>query len=204
MYKGVPLIYFEVNPEDNTGMSVVSFVDSPATKLDWQMFSIQSEFASDKMKRIVTGPVMLADTPIERYDKSIGKFYCQFTADSIFNMRQKYHMQNLQNGVNEQHMKHEIVDGVYMVESYIVSKDLKHSKFNIAPGSWMASYFIEDEQYWNEKILTGEFRGLSLEGRFDPVEEKDLLKAKYEVAKSIYHDEKKSSLDKWNELKSLL
>jgi hypothetical protein len=119
-------------------------------------------------------------------------------------MQKKYHMQNLQNNVNEGHIKHEVVDGVFMIESYIVTDDLKHSKFKIPKGSWMASYFIEDEKYWNEKILTGEFKGISLEGRFDPVEEKDLMEAKYQMAKAIYYDEKKSSLDKWNQLKSLL
>lgn len=199
-----PIIYFEVKEDGNTGMSTMSFVDSPATLIEWQMFSREEAFAKDEMKRIVTGPVMVSETPIERFDKSIGKFYCKFTAESIYNMRNKYHIQNMVNNVNEQHIKYEVVDGVFMVESYIITEDLKHSKFKIPKGSWMASYWIEDEKYWNEKIMTGEFKGLSLEGRFDAIEEKDLLKAKYEIAKSIYSDEKKSSLDKWNELKSLI
>lgn len=199
-----PIIYFDVKEDGNTGMSTMAFVDNPATQIEWQMFSREEAFARNDMKRIVTGPVMLAETPIPRFDKSIGKFYCKFTAESIFNMQKKYHMQNLQNNVNEAHLKYEVVDGVFMIESYIITEDLKHSKFKIPKGSWMASYFIEDEKYWNEKILTGEFKGLSLEGKFDVVEEEELLKAKYEIAKAIYYDEKKSSLDKWNELKGLL
>ena len=200
----IPIIYFDVKPDGDTGMSTMSFVDSPATLIEWQMFSREEAFAKDEMKRIVTGPIMLSETPIERFDKSIGKFYCKFTAESIYNMRQKYHVNNMVNNVNEQHIKYEVVDGVYLVESYIITDDLKHSKFKIPKGSWIGSYWIKDEKYWNEKIMTGEFKGLSLEGKFDPVEEKDLMKAKYEVAKSIYNDPKKSSLDKWNELKGLL
>ena len=39
-------------------------------------------------------------------------------------------------------------------------------------GSWVASFHVQDEDYWNDVILSDSFTGVSLEGSFDMVETK--------------------------------
>jgi hypothetical protein len=184
-----PIIMFEVNEEeDGTGMTVTSFVTNPATQIAWQKFGhTQQLFSKDKMKRIVTGPIMLANTPIERYDKSIGKFYSKFSPKSLENMRNKFFKNNFQNRINENHIKHQIVDGVYLVESYIIDEKIKSNLFDVEPGSWIGSFWVEDEKYWNETIMSDEFTGFSLEGKFDPIPEEEYLKSAFNLVKSIFN-----------------
>lgn len=183
-----PIIYFEVNEEnDGTGMTVTSFVSDPATQIAWQKFSQTKQlFAKDSMQRIVTGPIMLANTPIERYDKSIGKFFCKFSPSSIENMRNKYFKNNFQNKINENHIKHQIVDGVYMVESYIINDRINSNLFDVEPGSWVGSFWVEDEKYWNEVIMADEFSGFSLEGKFDAIPEEEYLNSAFNLIKNIW------------------
>jgi hypothetical protein len=151
-------------------MGAISFVDKPATKTIWDAYN-EGEFkfaeVRNEDKRMITAPVMLADTPILRYHKSVGKFWTRFKAESIERMMKKYFMQNKIHNVNEMHNGFQIVDNVYMVESYLVSDKVTSVVFPDAPiGSWIATFYIDDQKYWNEKIKTGQFMGISLEGDF--------------------------------------
>ena len=67
-YNGLPLYGADV-VSDESGMAVISLVDDPAIQIPFMTFKGQSEFKfniSDEDKRLVYGPVMLADTPIYR------------------------------------------------------------------------------------------------------------------------------------------
>ena len=169
---GLPVIYLDINTEltDESGVNAISFADSPATKNLWLTYSTdEHKFAEirNEEKRMITAPVMLADTAIIRYDKSVGKFWTKFKPESVQKMMVKYFMQNKINNINEMHSGTRVVDNVYMIESYLVGDKVSSNVYPDAPaGSWIATFYIDDQKYWDEKIKTGEFKGISLEGDF--------------------------------------
>ena len=174
LHNGYPLVYLDVDADLDSRfkMNALALVDEPATQMDWFAFSATPtyEFASiNKEQRMITAPVMLANTPIERFDKKVGKYYTAFTPQSILRMMKKYFVEGKQNNINEMHNGARVVDGVYMVESYIVDERNKTTLFDVEPGSWIATLYVEDEKYWEENIMSGKFKGISLEGSFDTI-----------------------------------
>ena len=71
----LPLVELTIDlQDDDTGVYAISFVDDPATEIEWYAFNKDSKpvkFASDDNKQMITAPIMLADTPIYRYSKVI-------------------------------------------------------------------------------------------------------------------------------------
>lgn len=146
------------------GASALSWAESKLKQIDKAKFAIQSE-----EERIITGPAMLADTPIYRNDER-GEYYVVFDAPTIKKIAQKYFAKGFQNNVNLQHDKGQIVEGVTVFESWIVD-----SKRGIAPmkgfenvpeGSWFISMKVNDDATW-QKVKAGEIKGFSVEGVFE-------------------------------------
>lgn len=164
------VIYLDIEEEDMySGVEAISFVDEPAIQIDWQTYSKEGKkkFKKDDVKRIITSPVMLAETPIYRYSEEMGEYYVKYSADSIFKMRNKFHMDGYQDRVNEMHDSKRPVKDVYMVESFIVGDKVKSELYPDLPnGTWVASWFVKDEEYYNKLVSSDEFNGVSLEGYF--------------------------------------
>jgi hypothetical protein len=171
---GEPVIYLDINEEmEQSGLDAISFVETPATLTKWFRFSAEEKefyFKKDEMKRVVTGPVMLAETPIKRIDQNGEGYWVKFSADTIFRMRNKYFKDNKIHNVNENHDGGKVVKDVYLVESFIVDEKTQTNLYPDMPvGTWMASFYVEDEKYWNDIIMSDKFNGFSLEGNFKPV-----------------------------------
>ena len=182
MEKNLPLIKLTIDPDDDkTGVELVSLVDRPAIERQWmafnshvkpQMFSVESE-----EKRIVTGPMMVADLPIYRKDE-MGEYYVTFDADTIRKIVYKFAKHG--NGQQANVMHKQIVDGVYMFESWIIDETKGVPKgFEALPiGSWFGSYRVENDEVW-AKIKDGTFTGFSVEGIFkedwDAAREKQMI-----------------------------
>ena len=151
--------------EDGEGVSYVSLVESPAIERPFIALSKQHRFAEDAALRILTGPLMLADTPIIRQDDTRGKYYVLFDKDTIRKMVQKYFKQQNQAKVNAEHSKP--LDGVYMFESYLIDRERGVNPpkgFEDAPdGSWFGSFKVENDKVWEER---DQFTGFSIEGYF--------------------------------------
>lgn len=205
--KKLPIIYLDINLEDETsGVDFVSFVDSPATEVTWHKYNgiTPQNFEKNDVKRIVTSPIMLAETPIYRISPLIGEYYCKFSEKTIFNMMLKYFKLNKSKNINENHDSNRIVDNVMLVESFIVGDKVSSSIFKDLPkGSWMGSFHIEDEKYWNEVIMSDEFTGFSLEGGFFERIEDDIIDELYNnILKTI--DSKATEQEIIIELKKML
>ena len=117
MNKNLPLVELTVDLEDeNTGVYAISFVDNPATEVDWYAFSDKkiNKFNGDDVKQLITGPIMLANTPIYRYHPQMGEYNVIFRPDTILDMMKKYMSSNMKDNVNEQHDSSKVVDGVYI------------------------------------------------------------------------------------------
>lgn len=218
MKKDLPLYYLEIdenNPE--SGLDAISFVDAPAIEINWYTFKKEEvyTFKADEVKRVVTAPVMLCEHPIYRVSSDGTEYNVKFSEETIFKMMKKYFRDNRIHNVNENHNPNNIVDNVTMIESFIVG-DRTTSKLypDLTKGSWVASFYIHDQEYWDNVIMSDEFTGFSLEGGFDLVEAFSKTKTKVEPANETKEltkelvkellDSGKSDDEIYDELKSKL
>jgi hypothetical protein len=146
------------------GASALSWAESKLRQIDKQSFEIQ-----DEDERIITGALMLADTPIYRNDGN-GEYYVVFGKDTIKKIAQKYFKKGYQNNVNLMHDSGQVMDGVTMFESWIVDekrgvKPMKGFE-DVKDGSWFGSFKVENEDVWN-LIKDGKVKGFSVEGIFN-------------------------------------
>lgn len=151
----------------------------------WNNNMSKIEFKTNEEKQIITAPVMLAETPILRYNTSIGKYYVKFSEDTILKMMKKYFKENKIHRVNEEHDPKRKASGVYMIESFIVGDNTKSELYpNLPKGSWMASFYVEDKEYW-ETIKKEGFTGFSLEGFFEEQYELEMINKIFTSVKNI-------------------
>ena len=169
---------FYINIDDElTGINAISLVESPAVEKDFLCFSKEKETVKlnfDNAKRVISGVVCLADTPIYRYNKKYGEYYVVFSKETIQKMVEKFAKMDLFKSVNLQHDDTKFVDGIYMFESYIINKErgINPVEFSDIPdGSWIASYKVENDELWGEIINGNKLNGFSLQGLFE-LEEK--------------------------------
>ena len=62
------------------------------------------------------------------------------------------------------------VNGVYMVESFIIDKTrgikTPEGYPTLTEGSWFGTFKVDNNEVWNDFIKTGVFKGFSVEGAF--------------------------------------
>lgn len=192
MNNNFPTIFLELDLLDNeTGINRVSFVHSPATKIGWTKHSDEKQFQFEKneMDRIVSGPIMIPNQAIYRFSEVIGPFYVKFTEATIKDTMKKYFKMNNTQNVDEEH-NHENLDNVYLVESFINGERADSKMYPDLPkGTWIGSFHIEDEKYWDEVIMSDKFNGLSLDGIFDLRYEEELINELFkEVEEVLFSD----------------
>ena len=167
-----------IDPTDfESGLNAISLVEHPAVEVDFLAFakdeSAVLQFA-DEERHIITGIALLADTPICRIAPDKTEYYVRFTKDCIRQLVEKYFKFGLTNSVNIEHKKDQFVDGVTMLESYLIDKErgICPSEFASAPdGSWVVSYKVNNLDVWS-KIKSGEVKGFSVQGLFRIIETK--------------------------------
>ena len=177
----LPIYQLEISDDLNDGAEVdfVALVDRPAIERNFLKFNeAKASFAiQSEDKRIVSGALMLADTPIYRNDSN-GEYYVTFTKATIEKIAQKFFKKGYQSNVNLMHDGDKQVEGVTMFESFIVdsTRGIQAMKgFEDAPeGSWFGSFKVENDEVWN-KIKSGEFKGFSVEGIFNYKKEKQAI-----------------------------
>ncbi len=169
----LPIYELMINEDmqDDAEVSFIALVDKPAIQKNWNAFkeNVKFQIVSED-KRIISGPVMLADVPIYRNDPTNGEYYVVFTKDTIFKIAQKFFKKGYQANVNLMHDSNQQVEGVTMFESFISDVDrgiLPMKGFEDAPdGSWFGSFKVEDDNVW-QMIKEGKFKGFSVEGIFE-------------------------------------
>lgn len=185
-----------INANDETGVDINSFVDAPAHTRSFETYNKKPKatFEVDEEKRIVTGVFIMADHLIYRNDKQLGEHFVKFPQKVVWDIRNKFFKMGFNVNTNVQHQT--MVDGAILVESYIVhSTDPRFPKVpeilakqKVNDGSWVGSYYIENEQLWQD-CKNGIFKGFSVEGYFDKVETKvrtGMSKNKTRVAKGRF------------------
>lgn len=161
------------NPEDDSGIYAISFVDSPANESDFIALSKQQSevfLNKDPHKQILTGVVLRPDQLIYRKDYKLGEYYIKFSTEQIEKIAQKM----MRTGLalqNTTHQHEAPLKGNYLSELWIIEDPEKDKSralgFSSLPkGTLMCSYKIADKHYWDTEIMTGNVKGFSLEGFF--------------------------------------
>ena len=158
-------VYKMTIDEVDEGVSFVALVEHPAIERPFQAFAKKQRFSETGEKRVLTGPLMLADTPIYRNDDTYGEYYVVFDADTIRKIVQKYFRQGNQHNVNAEHSTE--LDGVYMFESYLIDRERginpPKGYEDAKDGSWFGSFKVDNDKVWEER---DQFTGFSVEGLF--------------------------------------
>jgi hypothetical protein len=121
-------------------------------------------------------------------------------------MMKKYFKENKIHNTSEEHDKttRRVGDGIYMIESFIVGDRVTSELYPELPkGTWVASFYIEDEDYWNNVIMNDEFKGFSLEGKFIEKYEDEAVDQLYSEIENVLNSDI-SDNEKEDKIKSLL
>jgi hypothetical protein len=156
---------------DESQVDFIALVDRPAIQKNWNAFNNTQKFEIvSEDRRIISGPIMLADTPIFRSDSNFGDYYVAFSKETILKIAQKFFKKGFQSNVNLMHDSKQVFDGVTLFESFISdpSRGIMPMKgFEDAPvGSWFGSMIVDNDQAW-QKVKDGEIMGFSVEGLFN-------------------------------------
>lgn len=161
--------YININDNDTLGLICVSLVENEAVQSKFIHFDSQEPVAltlsKDENHRTVSGIALRADYPILRLDEHGEPYYVIFTKDVIEKMVKRYAQNNLMNQVSLQH-NGKLVEGIYLYESYIIDKSrgICPEEFaNIENGSWIVSYYVENDEIWDEIINGHSLQGFSVE-----------------------------------------
>lgn len=172
-YKGLPLYRADINMEDEeTGMFVISLVDSPATMSNFQAFDADRKMlrynVEDEEKRQVFGLVMAADMPIYRRDENGFEYYITYSKETIALMAEKYLKMSMQNNVDTNH-SFELETGVFMNQMFIKDegKGISPKGYeDYGDGSLFAQFHIANDEVW-KAVKNGDYKGFSLAGVFE-------------------------------------
>lgn len=146
------------------GDAMIDWAERKLKQIDKQKFAIQNED-----ERIITGPLMLADTPIYRNDEN-GEYYVQFSKDTIKQIAQKFFRKGYHQNVNLMHDDGMTVNGLTMFESWVTDKKRGINAMkgfeDVPDGSWFGSFKVENPEVW-KLVKDGKVRGFSVEGVFN-------------------------------------
>ena len=156
---------------DESQVDFIALVDRPAIQKNWNAFNNTQKFEIvSEDRRIISGPIMLADTPIFRSDSQYGDYYVAFSKETILKIAQKFFKKGFQSNVNLMHNSNQVFDGITLFESFISDQDrgiMPMKGFEDSPwGSWFGSMIVDNDQAW-QKVKNGEIMGFSVEGLFN-------------------------------------
>ena len=191
----LPVYLLDISEDmnDDAEVDYVALVDRPAIQKNWNAFKNQQRFeVVSEDKRIISGPLMLADVPIFRSDATYGDYYVVLSKDTIVKIAQKFFKRGYESNVNLMHSPDQQVDGVTMFESFITDESrgiLPMKGFEDAPdGSWFGSFKVDNQDVWND-VKEGKFKGFSVEGLFTyktkPNKEQELMNAIKEILQKV-------------------
>jgi hypothetical protein len=173
MNTDLPIFMLDITEDinDDAQVDYIALVDRPATMKNWNAFNKTQKFeVTNEERRIISGAIMLADTPIFRSDSTYGDYYVAFSKETILKIVQKFFKKGFQSNVNLMHDSKAQFEGVTLFESFISDPSrgiMPMAGFEDAPvGSWFGSMIVENDEAWF-KVKNGEIAGFSVEGLFN-------------------------------------
>ena len=159
--------YINIDESEELGMFSVSLVDFPAVETQFLCFNEEKPkqlFFAKPEEHIITGVALRANLPIYRRRPDGSEYYVVFQKDVIKQLVERFSKQGKMNSVDLQH-NGKLISGIYMIESYFINdaRGIRPSEFaDIEDGSWVVSYFIEDEALWNKIKNGNDLNGFSI------------------------------------------
>jgi len=175
--------------QEETGVEAISIVESPAIESDFIALKDQEiKLAKvDGDKKILMGALLIPNKPIYR-NGAEGEYYIYFSKDTVQKASQMYLKNGYQHNSTLEHK--ETLSGLTLVESWIVEDEVqdKSRKYglNVPVGTWMGAVKVNNDEIWQEYVLTNKVKGFSIEGYFaDKMEApNDKIKDEYSKDKS--------------------
>jgi len=163
------IIELILDEDEAIGVEAISVVENPAIESDFIALNNQEIKLAEinKEKRLLMGALLIPNKPIYRKNGK-EEYYIFFSKDTIARASQMY----LQNGNQSQStLEHdEVLSGLTLVESWIVEDKEKDKTalygLDVPVGTWMGSVKVDNDEVWNEYILTKKCKGFSIEGYF--------------------------------------
>ncbi len=212
--KNLPLVEFFIEDEKEGllgNLKAVSVVTDPAIEKSFQLFnknSVMSNFkVTNKDKMEITGPVMIPNKKILRYNEEADEYYnCFFSEETVKKCAEVYLKNNNHNKANFEHQDN-YTESVHLLETWLVSHE-QYDKSKalgfegVKKGTWFATFKVSDAKLWAE-LKKSDFSGFSVEGDFlFAIENMEaVLLAKIE---SIADDEVMTKEEKKEAIKALL
>lgn len=155
-------VYYPEFSEDDEGISKISLVKFPAFERNFQYYSDANiKYSINEDKREVTGPVIIANTPVLRDNPPIGPHYMIWDEESIIEARDRFFRYKYTDKTNIHHETD--VEGLYIVGSFIKDERFALKGFEDLPdGSWLVTYKVENDDVW-QMIKSGDVKGFSME-----------------------------------------
>ncbi|WP_316797321.1 XkdF-like putative serine protease domain-containing protein [Pedobacter agri] len=206
MIKKLPLIELQIDPENESFVSAISIVSSPAIESSFIAFSTEQKtnnhfnFSDERMELI--GIAMKANVPIYRNDPKVGEFAVVFSAETIREIAQTFFKRNFSANMNVEHS--EIDADSFVFQSYIVdsSKGMHAPKgiVDANDGDWIVGVKVQSTKVWQE-IKAGKIQGFSVEGIFDMLNTDTIIDFQFNNLKKDsqileFTDELEAELDK--------
>ena len=160
--------------DDNKELSIdcISLVSQPAIEVNAVFFNKDKKSftlaKTDDAKQCLIAPALIPNKTIVRFDPETQKeYYVFFSKSTVEKASQMYLKYNNHHKATAQH--EERISGVLTVESWIVEDSKKDKSalygYNLPVGSWVVKMKIENKAIW-DRVISGELRGLSIEGYF--------------------------------------
>lgn len=169
----LPVIELTLEDLDMDRVEAIAFVDNPAIQRNWMAFNEDKPTfkfqTQDEEKRIVAGPLMVADMPI--YRNYEGKeFFVKFSATTIEQIVNKFMAEGRINEFNKMHNENDKLKDVFLQQTFIIdsTKGINTpAGFEALPnGSWFGYVKVNNEAIWQDYIKSGQLNGFSVEGVF--------------------------------------
>jgi len=123
----------------------------------------------DEERRIISGPMILADTPIYRRDDN-GEYYVKFPRKTVQDILVKFAKKGYHTKLNVMHQSGQEVAGVTIFETWQTdaSRGILPMKGyeDVPDGSAFASAKVENDEVWAD-VKAGKLKGFSVEGVFN-------------------------------------
>ena len=163
------IIELILDEDEAIGVEAISVVENPAIESDFIALNNQEIKLAEinKEKRLLMGALLIPQKPIYRKNGK-EEYYIFFSKKTVARASQMY----LQNGNQSQStLEHDKqLKGLTLVESWIVEDKEKDKTalygLDVPVGTWMGSVKVDNDEVWNEYILTKKCKGFSIEGYF--------------------------------------
>lgn len=155
----------------------IAWAERKLKEIDRKGFAIQ-----DEDKRIISGPLMVANQRIYRTDPELGEYEVFFSPETIKKIAIKLAKKGFHNNVNLMHNSDMKVPGVTLFEVFQSDKErgIRPMKgFEDLPdGSLFGSMYVENPVAW-QWVKDGLVKGFSVEGNFS-MRQKDKFEEQFE------------------------